>query len=561
MIFRRFFATVLVCLSFAIHSSAAPAPTVHIGQNFTGTSYGSTTTNSGALPADGNGAIGPNHFVEFVNGAFAVYNKTNGERVEFKTDVDFWAGAGVALDVFAEVSDPRVLFDPVSQRWFASQIDIDVLTQIIDDMLGTNNFLLAVSVTSDPTGQWKGVKFPTDPNGDNFGDFPTLGVDALGVYLAADMYDATTSPSDPTASDVGQTLVSIPKVDMLRTTPTVANRTWHGIIPNSVRGQVYQPTTCSDGSSVGIVLSTGDIGSTSAPYSNLVSFAVQNVTNAGTATLGPARFITVTPYVVPDNVAAGVPLLTATQPDGTSTLQANDARFSAKVYSVAGVLYGVQSTELNQHIAIRWYRIHASDGALLESGTIADPNLDYFYPSIAANTNGTVVIGFNASGLSTYISSFAVAGQTTNGVTTFGEPLLLQSGLENYHGDDETGGGLGTPAPTSRWGDYSATSVDPADPNRFWTIQMYPSDTNVWSTAITELITFLKPELRIAAAGTNVTISWPTGWTGYQLQSATNLTAASTFWSNVSQSPLTNGTRLFVQVPATGKRQFFRLKQ
>jgi hypothetical protein len=31
-------------------------------------------------PPEGNGAIGPSHFVELVNGRFSVYNKANGQR-------------------------------------------------------------------------------------------------------------------------------------------------------------------------------------------------------------------------------------------------------------------------------------------------------------------------------------------------------------------------------------------------------------------------------------------------------------------------------------------------
>src|SRR5437870_10414554 len=109
--------------------SAHAAVVMSIGHNFTGISYGGSNTNSASLPADCNGAVGPNHFVEFVNGVFAVYNKTNGSQEDFKTDVDFWAAAHVGIDSLWEVSDPRVIYDPTSQRWFASQVDIDVFTQ------------------------------------------------------------------------------------------------------------------------------------------------------------------------------------------------------------------------------------------------------------------------------------------------------------------------------------------------------------------------------------------------------------------------------------------------
>src|SRR5205085_9508671 len=132
-----------------------------------------------------------------------------------------------------------------------------------------------------------------------------------------------------------------------------------------------------------------------------------------------------------------VPQFTAGQPDGTHALLANDARFCGRLFGVGGVLYAVHNTELNGHLAIRWYRIRASDSALLESGTISDPNLDFFFPSVAANPYGVVVIGFNGSGSTTTVSSFAMAGQTINGVTTFGSRLLLMAGTTSYHGDDE----------------------------------------------------------------------------------------------------------------------------
>ena len=281
---------------------------------------------------------------------------------------------------------------------------------------------------------------------------------------------------------------------------------------------------------------------------------MQNAAGPGPATLGPSAFLTVDPYVVPDNATAAAPLLTPMQPDGTSQLEANDARFSALVYSVNGVLYAVHSTELSNRIAIRWYRIRAADSVLLESGTIADTNLDLFFPSIAANTNGTVVIGCNGSSSNTYVSSFAFVGQTINGVTTFGSPILLYSGTTSYHGDDEALAGQ------SRWGDYSATSVDPSDPSRFWTIQIVPVDVNVWSTQITELRA--SPTL-LAINRQNpgqLQIIWSTAAAGYQLQSTTSLVSPAA-WSNVTQTPLTNGYRISVNLPDSIGTQFFRLKK
>ncbi len=94
--------------------------TLQVGHNFTGSTYG---VNTQALPPDSNGTIGPRHFVEFINGEFAVYNKTNGTNIKRISDLKFWSNAGVILATSDVVTDPRIIFDPLSQRWFATMVD------------------------------------------------------------------------------------------------------------------------------------------------------------------------------------------------------------------------------------------------------------------------------------------------------------------------------------------------------------------------------------------------------------------------------------------------------
>jgi len=83
---------------------------------------------------------------------------------------------------------------------------------------------------------------------------------------------------------------------------------------------------------------------------------------------------------------------------------------------------------------------------------------------------------------------------------------------------------------------------------------------SVWSTQITELATTPLVSLAIAPTGTNVTLSWPDGFAGYQLQSATNLVPPIT-WSDVTQAPQTNASQVSVLLPASAGSQFFRLKK
>src|SRR5690349_16553517 len=84
----------LICLFLLCGFAGRAQPTIQIGQNFTGSSFGAP---SQADPPDSNGAIGPKHFMEFLNGVVAVYSKTNGVRVQFKTDTKFWSDAGLII--------------------------------------------------------------------------------------------------------------------------------------------------------------------------------------------------------------------------------------------------------------------------------------------------------------------------------------------------------------------------------------------------------------------------------------------------------------------------------
>lgn len=547
--------SLVLALIFA-RLSAEAAVTVSLGQNFIGSTYGDISQD---VPPDANGAIGPGFFMEFINGTVAVYNKTNGLSVQRKSDLEFWTDAGLIIAANTATTDPRVIYDPTVQRWFAVQVDFNATAS--DPTLVANKFLFAVTTTADPTTGWIGFKFQADPSTGNFADFPTLGVDGNAVYISGDFFHANVP--------IGPGLVSIPKADLIASTPTIANRHWFGVMSYATRGQVLQPAICFDGSSSGQVLAMGDIGNDSDPHSNVVSFAVQNAGGAS-PTLSASTSISVSPYVVPFNNNMGVPLFAAVQPDGSATLQANDARLSAKVYAVNGVLYAVHNTEVNNRIAIRWYRINAANHTLLESGTIVDASLDLFFPSIAANANGVVVIGCNGSSASTFVSSFAYVGETVNGATSFGSRVLLRTGANNYHDANEILAQLlGDPVVDSRWGDYSAMSVDPNDPTRFWTIQTYPSGLDpggsgvgIWSTQITELITtqtgtIPPPQLTIAPAGTNVLVSWSSSASSFQLQTTTNLPASS--WALASQTRSTNGGLISMLIPKSASRQFFRL--
>jgi hypothetical protein len=525
---RRLGAWSLLVLLLRLQSPAAVV--VQIGHNFTGARFG---VEAFGEPSDAAIAVGTSQVVEFVNGRYSVYHKATGGRTATMSDRDFWTSAGVVLSSRVGVSDPRIVFDPDSQRWFAVQVDVDAVSEI------TNRFLLAVSASGDAAGRWSGFAFPGDPLSDNFADFPTLGLDARGVYVGGDMFDGS-------GNHAGSILVAIPKSDLLATPPTVAGRTSIGTLDSTTHGSVLQPAiTFGPASTSEFVLAVGDLGLDFQPHSTLLSFLVGGADLPGLATISDPTTLAVPPYSVPINPP---------QPNGFHNLENGDARFSSMVSRVGDILYAVHGTEVgtgtNRRAALQWFTLDATKSAVIQTGTITHPELDLFYPSITANPDGTAVIAYNGCSASSFVSGYAVVGDTVNGVLAFGDPVLLQAGAASYQG-------VNLSTNSTRWGDYSAVSLDPVDPHRFWTLTGYPSTRTAWSMRLTELIT--RPLLlSVASVGDSLLLAWPGAATGFTLQSSPSLSPGSA-WTPVTPSPILTNDQFAVLLPANDPRAFFRL--
>jgi hypothetical protein len=527
--FRRIFAATFgVVLLWGLSGTTLRGEVAFkVGAQFTGSTYGS---DSPYVPPDCNGMASLNHYVELINGRFSVYDKTNGTRLLTLSDSAFWNNAGLPLGS-AEVTDPRVIYDPSVNRWFASTIDLDRATT------ASNRFLIAISTSGDPTAGWKGVAFAADPDQGNFADFPTLGLDKNGVYIAGYMFR-------PDGTDLGgNTLVSIPKADLLGSEPSAAARKSFGFLSGDSYGNILQPIINLDfDDGDGKVLAAGSLGLDFAPHSNLIWTTIHDAGVPGSTDLGTPLSVTVPEYSVPINPA---------QPGGYDGLDDGDARLSANVYQIGGFVYGVQSCEVAARAAIRWYRMNPATGSLVESGTVTHPELNLIFPSLAANSSGVMVIGCNGCSSNSYLSCYAYVGQTVNGITTINGPILLKAGTVVYNY-------LPSGANISRWGDYSSTCVDPSDPFRFWTIQMYPSSQSAWATYIAEIRTAI-PHLTISEANEpgQMLLSWNGASGVLGLESTEELSTP--VWGPVSQPPTGSQGKLKVLVPAAGGSAFFRL--
>jgi hypothetical protein len=91
------------------------------------------------------------------------------------------------------------------------------------------------------------------------------------------------------------------------------------------------------------------------------------------------------------------------------------------------------------------------------------PGVHHFMPSIAVNADGDVLVGFTR-GDSTRWPEGAYTGRLAGDPPGTMRPIqVLKEGEDIY----------GTEGDFNRWGDFSATQVDPLNDSCFWTIQEY----------------------------------------------------------------------------------------
>lgn len=419
-----------------------------IGLNF----VGSDIFQAGFIPPDTMGAPGLDHYVELINGRYAVYDKSTGALVQSSSLDDFWLDAGVALTNFT--FDPRVIFDADSGRWFAAAVT--------NAGRPSSAFLVAVSNSDDPTVGWTGFSVDADSDDEQWADFPTMGVDADGMYVSGNMF--------PTGSAGFMiNVLVIPKADLAQAVPTVANATLIEDLDFGDVGFALQPAVNPEG-----------LGN---PTPILAEFDTGSGVVRRTSIVGPITSPSVdvsAPFVtVP---AASSPPL-ADQPPSPSQkdpLDSGGTRIRSCVPFVDGNLWAVQGVESNGRPALRWLRIDEATSTLAESGVLTAPNLGFIYGSIAVNIDGDVVVGATGVGPDQAASCYAFTGHFDGTSTAFDAPLLLRAGVDDYERTDGVG--------RNRWGDYSSTMVDPTDPKRFWTIQEFVIDNDVWATNITEIV-------------------------------------------------------------------------
>jgi hypothetical protein len=178
--------------------------------------------------------------------------------------------------------------------------------------------------------------------------------------------------------------------------------------------------------------------------------------------------------------ASGANTTNSAPQKGTSNLiDMDDSRMQCVVYR-NGYIWGTQNVFFPAanptRVSVQWWQLDTSAN-IIQHSLIDDPTSakSYAYPSIAVNSYNDALIGYSSFDTSQYASADYSFRYSCDNLSTLESDYIYQVGQSSYYKTFGTG--------ENRWGDYSATCVDPTNDENFWTLVEYASSTsNDWST-------------------------------------------------------------------------------
>ena len=461
-----------------IQTAAPLAPAPSPSSSFPGLDFANW---GDGWPPDPVGSVGPVYFVQAVNTSVGIFRKSDGVRVAaFPMDsLMSQGGFGNVCDNFNE-GDPTVVYDTAADRWIVSDFAWNFDANFNPVRPFYNCF--AVSKTGDPvTGGWWFYSLQVDTTDSLFGDYPKMALWPDGLYQTLNMFGAS--------------------FNNVRIYVFDKSRMYQGLSANAQRFEM--PSIKLQGvETVFAGLPSHYHVATGAPPAGREAF-ITTIYDAKLARVWKLHIDWATPanstLTGPANVALStwsVAATTVPTPNGNSIETLREHAMMQLQYTNLGGVESLWATHTvaattTSNTAARWYQINVTGGTVVTSGPLQQSTFDNgndgvnrLIPSLAVDKNGDMAIGYTATNSSVF-PAIRYAGR-------------LSSDPANTLGQSETSLIEGTASQCStatcsnntRWGDYSAMSLDP-DGCTFWYTNEYylaPQPTTLaednWQTRI-----------------------------------------------------------------------------
>lgn len=364
-------------------------------------------------PPDVQVASGSGHVMEMVNLEGGIWTKAGVPVRQFPLDKFF------SLSPDHLISDPRIIYDGQSGRWFAELLD------------QTNSTIsVAVSQTGDPEGNWNIYKI--EYSGPCI-DFPRIGTSDDKVVISTN--DFSSGCQDFTDSE----MVVLDKSQMVSHSSYVGSSDLTDSNFSVTPARSLGPTrplflvanNPSDiGDNVAVYKITGP-----AEYAQVSS----NFTTTGAMQADAPS--------IPQN---GTSVLVATPPHGFEDAVWSDGKIWSAFTDACRPAEGFAK---RVYSCIHLLGYNTTTGSSLDF-EIANSDYNFSYPAVTVDGRGAMYITFNGVSYRSYPSLYAT-GQTRYDLPNSVEPMK----------EIATGSSYDT---SCRYGDYFGASPDPSDPERAW---------------------------------------------------------------------------------------------
>jgi hypothetical protein len=162
---------------------------------------------------------------------------------------------------------------------------------------------------------------------------------------------------------------------------------------------------------------------------------------------------------------------------------------------IGNSLFQVHTINTGDNLATpRWYEFDTVNLKVLQSGILYRSTTSYdFNASIAANRQKDVFVTWSSTDTNVNAEVRFSGRRHTDPPGVIPSPgSLLYGSASSLTGNQDPG----FPG-VQRWGDYSATSLDPADPTgaTAWIVNERILDTNTWGSRIGSIVLPLHPNL------------------------------------------------------------------
>ena len=437
----------------------------------------------GCFPPDSNGDVGPNHYVNAVNSSFRVFDKSGNPLTPVTTFNSFFAPLGNSTPCGNNQNDgdPFIFYDQLADRWVISDFAFPGLP-------GNGPFFqcIGVSTSPDPAGTYNLYAVQHEPTQTTWvGDYPKMALWDTGGNPAQNAYFLTVNLFDgPSLGFEGVRVFALDRASMLGGGPANAigftigaadvgasysfvaanfragntppagrdefilaidSPATGGVTLTQIHGRLFHVDFATPGNS------TFGVGPTHQPNAEItVDGFVDAFTNT-TTRLVPQQGTAVRLDTLGDKIMTPV----VYRFDG-----ANESLWASNTVCT--------DTNCTGPTGIRWYQFDVTGGTFpatpvqQQTWTNNNDGLWRWMPSIAVDQSGNTAIGYSVSGTSMF------PGIRYAGRLSADPPNNLGQGeatMFNGSGNETDNRG--------RWGDYTMTSIDPADGMTFWHVNQY----------------------------------------------------------------------------------------